>query len=195
MDLEVAFIYLFIYFFYGHTCGIRKVPGAKDWILATTPSHAGSFNHCTRLGIEPASLQWPEQLRSDSFFFFLLFKAAPEAYGSSQAGGPIGATAVGLCHSHSTIRSEPCLQPTQQLMAMPGWIPLSKARDWTCVLWWVGTHQIRFHCAMTGTPAVRYLTHCATAGTPRWLSNFAFTKSIQCFLIYISFHTCVSISV
>ena len=40
------------------------------------------------------------------FFFFCLFRAAPSAYGSSQARGPIGATAAGLHHSHSTARSK-----------------------------------------------------------------------------------------
>jgi len=44
-----------------------------------------------------------------SFFCFLLFRAAPMAYGSSQARGLIGAAAAGLHHSHSNTRSEPCL--------------------------------------------------------------------------------------
>ena len=33
-----------------------------------------------------------------------LFRAALAAYGASQARGGIGATAAGLCHSHSWIR-------------------------------------------------------------------------------------------
>ena len=41
------------------------------------------------------------------FFFFLLFRTIPEAYGSSQARGQIGAVAADLCHSHSNTRSEP----------------------------------------------------------------------------------------
>ena len=54
------------------------------------------------------------------FFFFLLFLwAAPAAYGGSQARGPIGAVATGLRQSHSNAGSEPCLQPTPQLTAMP----------------------------------------------------------------------------
>ena len=53
------------------------------------------------------------------FFFFLPFSwATPLAYGGSQAGGLAGAVAAGLCHSHSNSGSEPCLQPTPQLMAM-----------------------------------------------------------------------------
>ena len=51
--------------------------------------------------------------------FFPLFRAAPTAYGSSQTRGQIGAAAAGLHHSHSNARSEPHLQPTPQLMAMP----------------------------------------------------------------------------
>ena len=59
-------------------------------------------------------------------FSFFLFRAAPVAYGSHQARGPIGATAAGLRHS-----SWQC------------WIlnPLSPARDQTCILMdtsWVG---------------------------------------------------------
>ena len=61
------------------------------------------------------------------FFLFLLFKAAPVAYGNSKARGQIGAVATGLCHSHSHTRAEPTLKC---------WIlnPLSKARDRTHVL-------------------------------------------------------------
>ena len=54
-----------------------------------------------------------------SFLFFLLFRAAPVADGGSQARGPIGATAVGLYHSHSNAGSELRLQPTPQLTATP----------------------------------------------------------------------------
>ena len=58
-----------------------------------------------------------------SFFFFLfwpfcLLRAAPMAYGGSQARGLIGAVAARLHHSHSNSGSEPHLRPTPQLMAM-----------------------------------------------------------------------------
>ena len=45
-------------------------------------------------------------LSSFFFFFFFLFRATPEAYGSSQARGGIGAAAASLCCSHSNTRSE-----------------------------------------------------------------------------------------
>ena len=43
-----------------------------------------------------------------SFFFFFL-RAAPVAYGGSQARGRIGAVAASLLHSYSNSGSEPCL--------------------------------------------------------------------------------------
>ena len=55
-----------------------------------------------------------------SFFFLSFFvRAAPTAYGGSQARGRIGATAAGLYLSHSNAGSELHLQPTPQLMAVP----------------------------------------------------------------------------
>ena len=48
---------------------------------------------------------------------FVFFRAAPAAYGDSQARGLIRVFAAGLCQSHSNARSELCLQPTLQLTA------------------------------------------------------------------------------
>ena len=53
-------------------------------------------------------------------FFFCLFRATSVAYGGSQARGQIKAIAAGLHHGHGNVRSELCLQPTPQLMAVPG---------------------------------------------------------------------------
>ena len=41
--------------------------------------------------------------------FYFIFRAAPVVYGGSQVRGLIGATAAGLCHSHSNARFEACL--------------------------------------------------------------------------------------
>ena len=49
--------------------------------------------------------------------FFAISWAAPAAYGGSQARGQIRAVAIGLHQSHSNVRSELHLRPTQ-LMAM-----------------------------------------------------------------------------
>ena len=51
------------------------------------------------------------------FFFFCPFRVTPEAHGGSQARGPIGTAAAGLCQGHSNIRPEPRLQPIPQLTA------------------------------------------------------------------------------
>ena len=69
------------------------------------------------------SLECPSLLFIFFFFFlkikknFLVFRAAPTAYGDSQARGEIGAVATSLRHNHSTIGSEPSLRPTPQLTA------------------------------------------------------------------------------
>ena len=53
------------------------------------------------------------------FVRFCLFRAAPMAYGSSQARDRVGAVAASVHHSHSNTRSEPHLRPTPQLTATP----------------------------------------------------------------------------
>ena len=53
------------------------------------------------------------------FCFFCLFRAAPTAYGGSQARGPIRAVAASLCQSHNNARSKSCLQPMPQLIKIP----------------------------------------------------------------------------
>ena len=53
------------------------------------------------------------------FFVSCLYRAAPVAYGGSQAGGLIWAGAAGLRQSHNNARSELSLGPTPQLTAKP----------------------------------------------------------------------------
>ena len=71
------------------------------------------------------SATFPSLLMLNSFksitwkLFFGLLRAAPAAYGSFQARGQIGTVAASLHYSHSKAGSEPHLQPTPQLMAMP----------------------------------------------------------------------------
>ena len=53
------------------------------------------------------------------YFIFVFFRAAPAAYGASQATGQIRAVAASLHHNHSNTRSpEPCLRHTPQLTAL-----------------------------------------------------------------------------
>ena len=51
----------------------------------------------------------PFLMFSSFSFFGLFFRAAPVAYGGSQARDPVGVVAAGLHHSHSNTGSEPCL--------------------------------------------------------------------------------------
>ena len=53
------------------------------------------------------------------FFCCCFFRAAPMAYGGSQARGRIGVVAAGLHHSHSNAVSELRLRSTPQLTATP----------------------------------------------------------------------------
>ena len=50
-------------------------------------------------------------------YLLIIFRAAPAAYGGSQARGWIGAATAGLYRSHSITRSEPHLWLTPQLTA------------------------------------------------------------------------------
>ena len=52
------------------------------------------------------------------YLFILLFKATPvDLEAPHKARGQIGAAVASLCHSHSNMGSEPCLQPTLHLEA------------------------------------------------------------------------------
>ena len=73
-------------------------------------------------------------------FYFCLFRAAYTAYGNSQARGPIGAIAAGLCHTMAMPDLSQICKLPQSLWQC--WIlnPLSGARDWTHIL--MDTSQI-----------------------------------------------------
>ena len=53
------------------------------------------------------------------FCLFATSWVAPAAYGGSQARGRVRAVVISLHQSHSNTGSEPRLQPTPQLTAMP----------------------------------------------------------------------------
>ena len=89
------------------------------------------------------------------FFFFFFFRAAPLAYGSSQARGWIGTAATGLCHSHSNAGSKLHCDlhcSSQQLQILK---PLSGARDGAWNL--MDTSQIHYCWATMGTPILYVL--------------------------------------
>ena len=75
------------------------------------------------LNISPDTIKLRGKHRQNNFFFFFgLFafsRAAPVAYGGFQARDQIRAVVTGPGQSHSNGGSEPHLQPTPWLMAMP----------------------------------------------------------------------------
>ena len=91
------------------------------------------------------------------YYYFGSFRAAPVAYGDSQARGWIGAATAGLHRSHSNVGAKPRLWPTPQLTAMPDPSPTSEAGYRTCIL--MDASQICFLWAMMGTPAVSICIH------------------------------------
>ena len=95
------------------------------------------------------------KLTGKIFFFFCLFRAAPMAFGGSQARGLIRAVAASLLQSPSNTRSELRLRPTPQLMAMPDPKPLIEARHGTRNL--MVPSQIRFCFTTTVTPTGKIL--------------------------------------
>ena len=106
--------------------------------------------------------------------FFCLFRAAPVAYGGSQAKGQIRAAAADLRHSHSNAGSKPRLKPIPQLMAM--WIPNPRivAKDQTHIL--MNTSWICFHCTTMGIPKGHFFT--LISRVPSWpkFSSWAFLQ-------------------
>ena len=118
--------------------GIRATPAA----YTTARGNARSFNHCVRTEIKPTYSWTPFGLiTTEPQWELLFFRAAPEAYGSSQAWGQIGAAVASLCHC-----LRPVPQPQQCQILSLGVCnlhhrsqqhrilnPLSKARDQTYI--------------------------------------------------------------
>ena len=178
-----------------HVVYVSSRARARDSIKATAATYAAavailySLTHCSRLEIKPTPPQWPELMQSDSSSFFGFFRTKPVAYGSSQARGSgwIRAAAACLHHSHRT----PDLSHIYDLhnSSQQQWIlnPISKARDRTRIL--LDTGRVNYHWAMMGTPAVRFLTNCATAGTTlryQWSPTCQITLSTTWPLLYHS---------
>ena len=81
---------------------------------------------------------------------FNLLQATPEAYGSSQARGRIGAAAAGYTTATATQDLSLICDLHHSSWQCCILIPLSEARDRTHIL--VVPSRIHFHCATTGTP-------------------------------------------
>ena len=130
-----------------------------------------------------------------SSLFFLVFyhyRAAPTAYGGSQARGPIGAVAASL---HSTTAMPDSSHVCD--LHYSSWQcrilnPLSEARDRTCV--YVGTSQLCFCCATMGAPLFSVFCSGAVISTSR-SSRSLVCSSASCSLLSIPSRYCVVVSV
>ena len=105
------------------------------------------------------------------------------AYGGSKARGQIRATAAGLHHSTCDLHHS-----SWQCQILN---PLSKARDWTCVL--MEASQIHFLWAMTGTPIHRHFkpNTCQAELFIFLTHNISLHQSIIFFISFL-LHTCWS---
>ena len=117
-------------------------------------------------------------------FIYLFSRAAPTAYGGSQAWGPIGAVAASLRHSHSHARSELSLRPTPWLMATPDPQPTQRGQGWNLHPHRDNSGSLA-HWARPGIkPATSWLLVGFVPAAPQWELqihthlNFAFHKRI-----------------
>ena len=91
---------------------------AAAWASRCNSDCSPSLGTSISFGATLKSKTKTKHSKPDFFIFiFLLLRAASEAYGGSQAKGPIGAAAAGPGHNHAG--SELCLQPTSWLTATP----------------------------------------------------------------------------
>ena len=84
--------------------GLSKPEMEKSRIFQVT-SRRGFRNISSHHHRGSIPLNFPKPSGEGSYVVFCLFRAAPAAYGGSQARGPIRATAAGLHHSHSNVGS------------------------------------------------------------------------------------------
>ena len=130
------------------------IPIIKDvcWESLMAPFY---LNYFPCILIMSKQTYWKSPLKSRLFlifvlfvcFLFCLFRAAPEAYGGSQASGRIRAVAARATAMPDPSRVCSLHHSSRQCQTLN---PLSEARDGTRNL--MVPSQIRFCCATIGTP-------------------------------------------
>ena len=95
-----------------------------------------------------------------SFLSLFTFRAAPVAYGSSQAKGQIGAAAAG--YTTATAMPDPSQVCDLHRSSWQRWIlnSPSEARDWARIL--MDPHRVHYCWATTGTPGCLLLNQIKT---------------------------------
>ena len=103
-----------------HPHRLYNAPSLMPAFLWGTGSEGPGQERSTRAEGVFTSLHHPVVCRDKAYNCLVFFEGGtPTAYGSSQARGQIRATAASLYLSHNNMGSQPPLQPTPQLMAMP----------------------------------------------------------------------------
>ena len=98
------------------TIGLSVSTKQPCWDLARNClQHTHQFRENWRIYWVESSNPWTYEREFVSFFVFS--RAAPTAYGDSQARGRIGTVVAGLLQSHRNARSELRLRPTPQFTA------------------------------------------------------------------------------
>ena len=163
--LSISFFLFFFFLSFYLFCGGSQARGLIRAVavgLHQSHSNSGSSTHWARLGIEPTTAwslvrcvnHWATTGTPCLFLFLgfcfvlFVFRAALAACTSFQVRGWIRAVATSLHHSH--MGSELHLQLHHSSRQHRILHPLSKARDWTCVL--MGTVVFFNHWTMTETP-------------------------------------------
>ena len=85
-----------------------------------------------------------------SFLFFLPFRAAPEAYGSSQTRGRLELQLSGCATATATWDLSHICDLHHSSWQGQVFHPLSEARDWTCIF--TSTNRVHFPWATKRTP-------------------------------------------
>ena len=115
------------------------------------------------------------------------YRAAPTAYGGSQARGLVRAVADGLCQSHCNASSEPHLHLHHSSQQRQILNPLSKARDQTHNLMIPSSDSFRF--TTMGTPRILNYVKilCGTVITFRIFTSNNFRTSCQYLIFFFPF--------
>ena len=100
-------------------CNFQEDPQLHRVLSVVKQSLTWSFSSVSSLLVGLLSINKIILPLSFVSFCFLLFRTPPVAHGSSQARHWIGAAATSFRQSHINTGSQPSLQPTPQLMAMP----------------------------------------------------------------------------
>ena len=147
------------------------------WLFFTRGFFFLVFSVAVQFAATEACYCYPLLLFAIPFIYLFIYglfafsRAAPSAYGGSQARSLIRAVATGLCQSHSNSGSNHVCDLHHSSRQRQILNPLSKARDQTRNL-------------MVPSLLVGFVNHWATIGTPCWCFYYSWFTMFCQFLLY-----------